>query len=496
MHASLIALHLLGGCASPTDTAIPFSFPQPSERPALRGPGGPVTVFEDDALWQNCAVLDGGEEDSLHHNLVIPYRGHLVMPWAPEWGRGGLSLFDMSDPCNPQKVGEGFHERMRESHSLGFVHLPEGDPHAGDYAALTGVLGIQIWDLTSTEAPTSISYLEIEGVFYPDAYARVVLSVFWQYPWLYVAAADNGLYIIDATDPTDPQFVTNYPIEPALRAGGVFVVGNLMLITSAEGTESILLDVSDPTAPQPIGGGRFASVDGNGDAWEAYHGNLAGDLALYARKEGGGGLMVMDISDPSNPQYAGDIAPGDGNGGYVFYDEGHAFVGLSGYGAVYDMQDLDNIQELGRGYLTGDLDTMTPYGNVAILSVDDDAEDDAASVVMPWSVDPDTSPPQITRIEPPDGATGVATTSRIGVVFNEFIEPSTVFAGSIQLHDANGVPVDGWGSGQENIASYTPKEPLQPQMTYTLSIEADGILDLNNNALTTTITTTFTTAGP
>ena len=31
-------------------------------------------------LWQNCADLPGGEQDYNHHNLVIPYRGHLVMP--------------------------------------------------------------------------------------------------------------------------------------------------------------------------------------------------------------------------------------------------------------------------------------------------------------------------------------------------------------------------------------------------------------------------------
>ena len=76
--------------------------------------------------------------------LVIPYRGLLVMPWAPEWGQGGLSLFDVSDPCDPQKVGEGFHERMRESHAVGFMHIPETDDEAlseplaspGDYAVL------------------------------------------------------------------------------------------------------------------------------------------------------------------------------------------------------------------------------------------------------------------------------------------------------------------------------------------------------------------------
>jgi len=493
----MAVLLALTGCTSAGDTATEatFSFAAPNDRPPLRGPGGPAQTFSSDALWENCAALPGGEQDALHHNLVVPYRGHLVLPWAPEWSRGGLSFFEMDDPCNPVKVGEGFHERMRESHSLGFVHLPDGDPHAGDYVAVTGIRGVQIWDISSVEQPEAISYLEIETVFYPDAYARVVLSVFWQYPYLYAAAADNGIFVIDATDPAAPELVTTYPIEPALRAGGVFVTGNLMLVTSAEGTDAVLLDVSDPIAPQPIGGGRFSSTDASGDAWEAYHGNTTGDLAFFARKEGSGGLMVADISDPTAPVYAGDYA-GSGNGGYVFYDEGFAFVGLSSHAAVYDVRDLSAITEVGRGELPGDLDTITPYGNVAILSVDDDAEDGIASAVMPWTEAPDTAAPQVRRVEPADGAVGVATTSRVGVAFNEFIEPSSVFPGSIRLFDADGGAVDGWGSGQENIASYAPKAPLRPGTTYTVEVLSDGITDLNGNPTDATTTTTFTTAGP
>ena len=33
--------------------------------------------------------------------------------------------------------------------------------------------------------------------------------------------------------------------------------------------------------------------------------------------------------------------------------------------------------------LAGDLDAITPYGNVAAISVDDDAEDGVATAVMP-----------------------------------------------------------------------------------------------------------------
>lgn len=487
-------LPFLLGCA-PDREPPAWTFPEIADLPGLRGGGGPAVAFAEDALWTACAALPGGEEDWLHHNLVMPYRGHLVMPWVPEWSHGGLSLFDMSDPCDPLEVGSGYTEWIRETHAMGFLHVPEGEAHAGDYVAVNGMRGIQIWDLSDETAPEMLSYLEIEGVFYPDAYARVVLSVYWQHPYLYAAGADNGVYVIDTSDPANPALLATYAIEPALRAGGIFMVGDLMLVTSAEGSEAVLLDASDPTALQPIGGGRFRTVDAEGQAWESYHGNLAGDLALFARKEGGGGVMLVDISDPTNPTYAGDYWNPTGNGGYVFYDEGFVFEGESNIASVYDVSDPSDIALVGQADLAGDLDTMTPYGNVAILSVDDDAEDGVASVVVPWTGQPDDTPPEVLRIRPSDGETGVAVTSRIGVAFNEMVEPVSVLPGSLRLYDEDGAAVPGFVSVNEGIATYAPKEPLQAGGTYRFEVLAGGAMDINGNRLAETVTVSFRTAG-
>jgi len=499
MHAGSIPLLLLTACkpeATPSTGDSGWQFPAAaSARPSLRGSAGPAVPFEEDELWTNCATLTGGPEDVEHHNLVTTYRGHLVMPWTPEFGTGGVSFFDMEDPCDPVKVGETYASRIRESHALGFVHLPEGDDHAGDYMVTTGTLGVMIWDITDETDPVDIAYLQLPGVFYPDAYARVVLSVFWQYPWLYVAAADNGILVVDATDPYAPEHVGTYAFDTDMRAGGVFVLGSLMLVGGAEQSSAALLDVSDPTSPQLYPGGLFHAEDATGTALEAYHANIAGDHALFARKEGGGGVMVADISDPTNPTYAGDIHTEDGNGGYVFYDEGFLFLGESHQARVIDATaGFDQMEILGTGDLAGDLDTMTPYGNVAVLSVDEDAEDDVASVVMPWSTEPDTTGPSVLRTVPADGDEGVSLSARIGVNFDEFIDPASVQPGTVRLFDAGGTPVMGWGSGQEGIASYAPQEALSPDTAYTFVVAADGITDLNGNPVEDDLEITFHTA--
>ena len=134
---------------------------------------------------------------------------------------------------------------------------------------------------------------------------------------------------------------TPYPFNPILRAAGVFAQGNDLLVTSAEGEDAVILDISDPINPQPIPGGSFVTYDSQGETVGAYHANRAEENWLFfARKEGGGGVMVYDISEPSSPTFIGDVKTEGGNGGYVFYDEGYLFLGDSHWGKVFDGEDL------------------------------------------------------------------------------------------------------------------------------------------------------------
>jgi len=471
-----------------------LEFPAPDAFPSFRGTGGPWVEFEEEELWQGCAFLDGTEEDRDHHNLLMPYRGHLVMPWAPEYGRGGLSFFDMEDPCAPERIGDSWSKWMRETHAIGFVHLDETSARPGDWAMVNGLLGVLSWDVTDPAAIQEGTYLSLPDVFYPDAYARVVLSMFWQYPWLYVAGADNGIYVLDASDPLNPFLVSQYKFDPVLRAGGVWALGNLLIVSTAEGKQTALLDISDPTAPQPIPGGLFFNADGTGTPVEAYHANVAGTWVFYARKEGGGGPIVYDISDPMQPYFVSEYRT-VGNGGYVFYDEGTAFVGESDVARIYDVSDIAQPRLLGEAWMTGDLDTLSPVGNVAVMSVDADAVADQASVVFPWRKNVDEEGPQVLRVDPPQGATGIALSARIGVGFNEVVDSSSVFAGSIRLYDDEDRGIDGWGSAQETIANFTPKLPLRPGVKYRIEIMEGGIVDTHGNPTESTVISTFTTVG-
>jgi hypothetical protein len=460
-----------------------------------------VTFTEEDLL-QNCAYLSGGDADwSQHHNLLVMWDGWLLMPWAPEWGQGGITLFDITDPCAPVAVAGGFSETMRETHSIGFMDTPDGRRYAAVNSIETAFDGgIEFWELTDLEVMERISIQNMPGYLYPDAYARLTLSLFWQAPWVYVAGSDNGVYVIDASDPHAPVFVRQVTFDPVLRAGQVQAIGNLLVVTAAEGARTVLLDIADPSDPQPIPGGDFLATDENGEPKEAYFTNFNGGYIWYARKQGGGGIMVMDVREPSSPAFAGSIRTENGNGGYVFLHEDWAFTGESRFACIYDVSDLDDIREVARLNLEGDLDTMTPVGNLAVLSVDDRGRPGQGTAIAPWQQEPDTRPPVVNFVWPPDGAIDLPLTSRIGFTASEMVLVESVHAGSVRLYEADTDPaltrVDVLLSVQESIVNVHPLAPLQRDTLYQLDVPAGGLSDWSGNALQEAFTMRFRTAAP
>jgi hypothetical protein len=479
----------------------PSPFPAPNAWGPNTGPGGPARTFTDAERYVNCAYIENGDTDIGHHNLAVMFDGYLVAPWAPEWGGGSIAFYDVSDPCAPVRVGSTWSITMRETHAIGF------STWNGRYAVvdqLTRALlfdggGMQFWDVSDPRNPTVVADLELPGFIYPDSYARLTLSTFWQVPYVYAGGADNGVYVVNAVDPHHPRFVSLYTFDPVLRVGQVAVIGNLLIATAAEGARTVLLDVSDPTSPQPIAGGDFVAVDSAGMARESYFSNFAGGFVYYARKDSGGGVLIMDVRDPSRPVYAGDFHSTDGNGGYVFFKNGLAFTGESHFAAIYDVRDPSAITEVQRLDLAGDLDTMTPIGNVVVLSVDEEPLPDQASAIAPYELTPDDVAPRVSWSWPNEGATGLLTTSRIGLSFDEMVDVRSAFEGSVRLYRSGGTPDEGRVpaiiSAQEAIVNVSPRCPLEPDTEYTLEVPAGGVADYNGNAIETPFVLHFRT-GP
>jgi hypothetical protein len=312
-----------------------------------------------------------------------------------------------------------------------------------------------------------------------------------------VAAGFLGLFIVDISDATAPRIVGTYQANPPLRTQEVLVVGNLLFSSAAEGARVLLLDISNPTSPQPLPGGDFQLRTANGAQHDAYSGNLNGGYAYFARQSGTGGLIVYDIHDPERPVLAGEYDDAGGNGGYSFFHGSNVFVGNSNFYSIYEASNLGSIELVSKVYLQGDQDTITPIGNVALLSVDNEAQADRASAIVPWKTEIDTTAPSVNWVYPPSGAAGLALTSRIGVTFDEGVDYQSAWRpGAVRMYPTAlgpGASIDADVSVVDTIVNLVPSEPLAPQTSYTFEVVAGGVEDHLGNAIQDTFTATFTT---
>ncbi|HAB18940.1 MAG TPA: hypothetical protein PLX89_03845 [Verrucomicrobiota bacterium] len=112
----------------------------------------------------------------------------------------------------------------------------------------------------------------------------------------YVAVADGeeGLKILDVSDPTRPVLVGSF--DTSEDAFTVQVVGSRAYL-AADAAGLIILDVSNPSSPRLLGENSIAS--------EAYVVRVVGDLAYVA--DNTNGLLIFDVSDPTAPKLKSNL---------------------------------------------------------------------------------------------------------------------------------------------------------------------------------------------
>lgn len=483
--------HLWTGDAGTTDAG---PLPMPSEFPPPVGPGAPNVAFAEAELHTACAYLPVGPTDENHHNTGFMLDGYLVRPWAHERGRGGIAVWDISDACNPVLVSNVLDEQIRETHATGLSNV------GGRFISVASLGGIQIWDAADVASLRKVVDFTLPGVVYPNSYMRVVMSTFWQAPYMFIGGSDNGIFIVDASDAESPVLVAQYTPMPRFRVGQVIAVGNLLYAFSSEGSLAAIIDIGDPTAPRPIPGGTFSITNGMLDRFgrpspqPAYFGHVNGWRTYHPRIGISGGLAIFDVRDPRAPRFLGDFDAPDGDGGYVFLHEGTAFVGLSAYGVSLDVADPAAPSLIARFDHVGDVDTLTPFGNVVIVSVDDDAVPGQASAVMPFATAVDASPPEVNMVVPDEGAIDQPLSTRVGLTFTEFVEMNSVWRGSVIVREVeSGRVIEGHLSGQEGVVSFWPTGALRPATEHEVLVPAGGVTDLNGNPISVAFRSTFTT---
>ena len=277
----------------------------------------------------------------------------------------GFYILDIAQPANPMLLG---HWDSPPGSDI-LRDLAEG----GDcvYAAYD-YNGLAVINISNPQIPAYICSYQ------PD---WIILDVVTEGNIAYLAAGNDGLLINDVSDPVDPwqtaqltdigsagaiQISGNYayvqtyvdslrivdvadpsnPLVVGSYNGWIYkVLGSLAYATADEGILKIL-DMSDPINPLEIGsyqqpGAYLFNLDTDGRFLYA--------MAAYIRSPSvEDSLLILDVNDPTNPQFSAIYLSEDGDrhlvlgGGYLY-----AAGGLTGL-IVYSVADPANLIQVGR----------------------------------------------------------------------------------------------------------------------------------------------------
>ena len=204
----------------------------------------------------------------------------------------GLAIIDVEDPANPVNVWQYL---IPDAYSFGvfvsgnYAYVAYGGAESGDG-------GLAIIDVTNPEAPGDMEIVPIPGaagsVFVsegPESKWYAYVAYGWRSDMIdgWIDSDLGGLIIVDVTDPTNPEILSDFPLSG--YAYGVSVSEDYAYVANTDGLA--VIDVSDPEFP-----GYVTLVD-IGPAFDVYVIETYAYVANYDK-----GLAVVDISDPTDPR--------------------------------------------------------------------------------------------------------------------------------------------------------------------------------------------------
>ncbi|MDP8207899.1 MAG: T9SS type A sorting domain-containing protein [Candidatus Electryonea clarkiae] len=195
-------------------------------------------------------------------------------------GYSGLREIDISDVLNPTEIG--FFDSPRDA---GRLCISEG------FAYVIENRGNILW-IIDIDLPTNPV---IAGYYYFNLPTLDTRYITISGDYVYISAEENGIRIINVSDPSDPFEAGVY--NPMEWAWGATISGDYIYIASLnEGLH--IADISNPVSPREV-----AIYDNQRSATNVKVANGFAYVVGYGLENGG--LSIIDISDPTEPDEVG-----------------------------------------------------------------------------------------------------------------------------------------------------------------------------------------------
>lgn len=442
-------------------------------------------------------------------------RDHLMLVWSKDSGRGdgGISFYNWDAPGTwggpPVLRRKIVDARLREAHST-----PVTNMFANDWRTwvLQATNGFSIYNLDSIVSPALVKNVLVAGAEPTDYSGGAVWFLALAAPYLYVAQADQGLKIFKFTDPADPSKVTLQSEYPTSffghRVNQVWVRGNRIVVAAVENNYGVT--VADISVPAMLANKRSYGLGSSPPIRNAYGWTLNGTSLYAAAKPQAkipSTLAVYELEPASWSLLSKTEVTGQcSSAGYAAAQDDRAFIGLSSCvqefrrdtkGTASPSDDVfvrispAQPSAWSIGIAGADNDFPTPFGNALFLG--NDHHTTPGSMILCHAKDADTVKPAVNGRNPVAGATGVATSSAVGLSFTDNLKPWTISKTTLPIRvQATKAVVDGYYSYQLNIVNFRPAQPFAPSTVYEVAVTS-GVKDLAGNGALASVAT-FKTA--
>jgi YVTN family beta-propeller protein len=473
---AVLALAILVGCSGQGTGEVDDTG---ASGVSTKGPGIPNADHPASELFKRISPV----MSTRHMNQPAVVNQALVLA-----GNAVHEIWNISNPTHPVKMSEmvsPFHDGEAEAQQVSYARFADGSLHF----VTTSGKGIDIFNISDPSKPFLESAMQLDGVDYGD-FTSAVWGVAWQGNFIYVGGTNTGLSIVDVTNPRAPKLVKRVPNSQfgGINAGPVFAIGNLLVITTPKDNAGVAtMDISDPANPS------FLNVVVPTE--KSYIGGFYGTQAHLLTP-----FRSFDVTtDPSAITLVASVETPRSE--YMSFGENTLLLGslrtaAGGASGIfkYDIRDVRAPKLL--GHLVGRLDPGTddqfsvPIGNLMVVA--DDQHLFGAYLAV-HDTARDRTPPSVLYVNPSNGATKQALTTRIGVSFSDQIELTSATATSFIVRPVGGTALGGrWGINQ-TLLSFWPEKPLDPSTTYEIVMPAGGVTDVVGNGIANGFRSTFTT---
>ena len=500
----------------------------------ITDPASPVPV----ASFDNGETVAGKTYQELGgaDDVVVVEIGSKTYALVVGTSGDGVQIVDVTDPTSPAPVaafddgdtvsGKTFDE-LDGATAITIVEIG-----SGTYAlvAASDDDGVQIVDITDPASPVPAASFDdgdtVDGRTYDELDGAVAITTarIGSGTYALVAASDDdGVQIVDITDPASPVPVASFDDGDTVDGRTYDELDDPRWITTARIGSSTyalvasyvddgvqIIDITDPASPVPVasfgdgdsaGGRSYDALSGAGFVTAIGIGSRTYALVVANR---GDGVQIADISDPANPLPVAAIKDGDTVGGRTYENLDGATnietvkIGFVTYVLVTAIHE-NGVQIIGLKEppsVDAGHDLIVEEGETATLS-GTASDPENAPLTVRWTHDSDLSigladdtalatsftAPAVTSdttvtftLAVSDGATSASDTVSVTISNND---PPTVDAGRDQtVREGETVTLSGTASDPEN-------DPLTIQWTHDSSLSI-GLAD--DTALSTSFT--------